>query len=696
MLNKKRIFDLLPEASKVFLGEKACISQAVKAFRDFEWIDTIPIINDRRQPVGVITRSRLFESLVDGISRDCSVCEVMESTFVAVSENLFLKDIIVGKKLESFIAVDSNGKFVGIIQPGALVNAYRAEIKALYNGLNVLIDSAHNGIVVVDSEGIIQILNRSAEKITEIKTRDAIGKNVSEVMPNTRLKQVFLSGVTELVRRQRIGNSMLLINRTPIIEDGRITGAIVVFQDLAEAERAVENLGKARNAINILEHILDYAYESITVIDETEKIIYFNRANLEMLGIDPKVAIGRKISEILPDSRLPTVLKTGVPEIRVSSIKGDNRIVNRIPIKRDGKIVGAMGMVLFKEMADLRELYKKLDFLNSKVGYYRKRLENQWMSRYDISDIIGKSKIVGELKRQIMKIASTDSPVLIKGETGTGKELFAHAIHSMSRRKERPFVRVNCAAIPKELLESELFGYEQGAFTGARRKGMIGKFELANEGTIFLDEISDMPLSMQAEILRVLQEKEVIRVGGTKPLSLDFRLITSTNKSLRQLVEEDKFRADLFYRVEVVTIDLPPLRERKGDIRVLANYLVHKKGCAIGKPFLRISDSVFKIFELHDWPGNIRELSSVIEQAIAFSEGEIIDIENLPDRFLLSSKTSLLSAKKHILKEGKTKTEKQIIANALKIAKGNRTKAARLLGIHRSGLYQKMEKYHIA
>jgi transcriptional regulator with PAS, ATPase and Fis domain len=313
---------------------------------------------------------------------------------------------------------------------------------------------------------------------------------------------------------------------------------------------------------------------------------------------------------VLPDSRLPIVLQTGVPEIRSSSIKGENRIVNRIPIKRDGEIVGAMGMVLFKEITDLKELYRKLDVLESRVEYYKRELDDKWASKYTVNDIIGKSKEMLELRTQMARVANTDSTILISGETGTGKELFAHAIHNMSNRRNEHFVRLNCASLSKELLESELFGYEAGAFTGARKQGMPGKFELANGGTIFLDEVGDMPLSMQAELLRVLQEKEVIRVGGTKPIRIDFRVIAATNQNIDLLVKENRFRQDLFYRLDVIRVNLPQLREIKNDISLLADYYANRFGRAIGKPSIAISPDVLRLFESYDWPGNIRELAN--------------------------------------------------------------------------------------
>jgi PAS domain S-box-containing protein len=659
------------------------IGDGARMFKEFENTEAIPVLDEPGCPLGIVTRTHLFESLVNGFSPEAPVFEVMKSNFRTITMDSPLEETFAEEREQNYIITDSNGKFVSLFLPDDLSNAYRKWIKFTHQEFSVLINSAYNGIVAIDSEGIIRIFNGSAEKVTGIKAADAIGKKASEVIPNTRLDKVLKSGKAELGQKQEIGESKILTNRTPIVEDGKIRGVIAVFQDLTELEKTIESLGEAKYDIDILETILDYAYEGVTVVDKSGKIIYFNKANEDMLGIKQKDAIGKDIFDVMPHSRLPIVLETGIPEIGDTSIHSENRIVNRIPIKKNGDMVGAIGMVLFKEIADLKELYEKLNILESKVEYYKRELENRWTSRYTIDDIIGKSETMRNLKRRIPMVANIDSSILIIGETGTGKELFAHAIH------------VNCASIPKELLEAELFGYEPGAFTGARKAGMPGKFELADSGTIFLDEISDMPLPMQAELLRVLQEKEIIRVGGTKPIKVDFRVIAATNQDPDKLIKENKFRADLFYRLDVIRIDLPPLREIKDDIPLLAEFYTKKFASRTGRAPMKLSPRVARMFKSYEWPGNIRELANVIEQSIISAKDGLIDLDNLPAR-LFSPPQTLLFPSKTSLKDLKAKSEKKIILEALKMANGNKVKAAQLLRIHRSGLYQKLRKYDLA
>jgi transcriptional regulator with PAS, ATPase and Fis domain len=315
-------------------------------------------------------------------------------------------------------------------------------------------------------------------------------------------------------------------------------------------------------------------------------------------------------------------------------------------------------------------------------------------SKYTINHIVGKTEKIIELKRSALKAAQTNAPVLIIGESGTGKELFAHAIHYASDRRPYPFIRLNCAAIPKDLLEAELFGYEPGAFTGAGSKGKPGKFELAHRGSIFLDEISDLPIEMQPKLLRVLEEKETERLGGTRLTKCDFRLIAATQEDLEKCVEEGKFRKDLYYRLNVIPIQIPPLRERKEDIPVIADHLILTLNKDLGTNVTKISPEVLNIFENYDWPGNVRELSNILERILYSIDDESIQIRHLPI-FLKSIGTASTKLQPTLLKRLRDDMEKEALLHAIRISKDNKNRAARLLGIHRTALYKKMKRLNI-
>jgi len=307
--------------------------------------------------------------------------------------------------------------------------------------------------------------------------------------------------------------------------------------------------------------------------------------------------------------------------------------------------------------------------------------------------IVGNSPEIVELKKLALKAARTNAPVLLMGESGTGKELFAHAIHYASDRKSHPFIRLNCAAIPKDLLETELFGYEPGAFTGAGNKGKPGKFEIAHHGSIFLDEIADLPLEMQPKLLRVLEEKETERLGGTHPIKSDFRLIAATHERLEALAEQGKFRKDLYYRLNVIPIQIPALRERRADIQSISEHLVRTFNKELGMNVLKTSREVLDIFENYDWPGNVRELSNVIERTMYSVEGDTIQVQHLPI-FLQTVGRKPNTHQTTTIKRLREEMEREALIHALRVS-GNKNKAARLLGIHRTALYKKMKKLNI-
>ena len=333
----------------------------------------------------------------------------------------------------------------------------------------------------------------------------------------------------------------------------------------------------------ILETIFDNPYEGILVTDENGYIAMINRAYCEFLGVDSSDVIGKHVTEVIQNTRLHIVIKTGKPEVfQLQKINDRNIMCNRIPIIQNGELIGAYCHILFQDNSDMKALAKRITYLQSELENYKNELKIRQETRYNIDSIIGNSKKIRELKDTILRVAQTHSTVLVRGESGTGKELVAQSIHNSSLRSRHPFIKVSCAAIPESLFESELFGYTQGAFTGAQRGGKAGKFELANGGTIFFDEIGDMPLNMQIKILRVLQEREVERLGSTKSTRVDVRVIAATNQDLEKLVEANKFREELFYRLNVVTINVPPLRERMEDIHILAEYLISKLSRILG------------------------------------------------------------------------------------------------------------------
>ena len=442
--------------------------------------------------------------------------------------------------------------------------------------------------------------------------------------------------------------------------------------------------------------IFDSIHNGVMVTDADGFVTHFNRPYGQFLGLDPAAQIGKHCTEVIENTRMHIVAKTGKPEINQShQIKGQSMVVQRIPIWQDGKVIAVFGQVMFKDIKDVTRLADKLSLLESKVKLYEEELITLRSTRYTFDSIVGQSRAIRMLKKEALNAAANQFPVLITGDSGTGKELFAQAIHHASPRKLYPFVRINCSAIPKDLLESELFGYEKGAFTGAKAEGKPGKFEIANQGTVFLDEIGDLPLEMQPKLLRVVEEKEFERVGGTRVIRSDFRLVAATNQNLEEMLSDGRFRKDLFYRLNVIPLHIPPLRERRDDIIPLARHFSQQMAREAALSGITLGPEAEKALRRHAWPGNVRELLNVLERTLSTIDGHRIQFRDLPFYLQRLPKKSSRQNQTSI-KEVHDRTEKEVILYALKDSKNNKARAAKMLDIHRTHLYKKMKKYRIA
>ena len=444
---------------------------------------------------------------------------------------------------------------------------------------------------------------------------------------------------------------------------------------------------------SLLETMLAAPDELIVVVNKNGYIENMSQAYGDFLGIQVQNAIGRHVTEVIENTRMDIVVKTGVPETgETQDIHGEKMIATRIPIRKNGMVIGAYGRVLVRNTRELHMLHDKLSSIEMELNMYKRTFEKINTAKYTVDDIIGDCSIMQDLKDSVRKVAKTNSNVLIMGESGTGKELFAHSIHAGSMRRKAPFVCVNCGSIPEQLIESELFGYEEGAFTGARKGGKIGLFPAAHGGTICLDEIGELPLPMQVRLLRVLQDREIQRVGSNVREKVNVRVVAATNRNLYQMVKKGEFRSDLYYRLNVVTLHLPLLRERKEDLPLLIRMILSKISKKENLGAIEISREAMDHLLRYDWPGNVRELENVLERAINFTDaGEKIKAKNLPEQIT----GSMVSQTVMPLKELMENTEKDAIKDALLRCRNCKAKAANELGISRTTLYEKMMKYEI-
>lgn len=462
---------------------------------------------------------------------------------------------------------------------------------------------------------------------------------------------------------------------------------------MVRANQAKYTLEEYKYSMEVMKDILDTDYQGMVLVDEKGIVVGFYYENL--FGIKSKDAIGRDVEDVVENTRLKIVMQTGQEEMNdLHKIQGRDVIASRVPLFKDGRVIGALGSIIFNDVRALLPMIEKVKTYEKAVVKYKGELTSMHGAKYSFDSIITENKKMKQLKQIANKCATTDSTVLIQGESGTGKEYFAHAIHINSHRNNEPFVRLNCAAIPRELFEAELFGYDGGAFTSAKNEGKLGKLEIANGGTVLLDEVGAMPLEMQVKLLRVLEEREFERVGGTERIQLDIRVIASTNEDLADLVKKGFFREDLYYRLNVINLTIPPLRERLDDIPHLANSIIKELAMRSRVRPKTISPEALKILQSYPWPGNVRELRNILESILNLVDGISIFPKDLPEHMQkLSRGYQSRNMGEHTLKDILAETEIHAIQEAIERCQGNKSKAAELLGIHRTALYKKMNAY---
>ena len=479
------------------------------------------------------------------------------------------------------------------------------------------------------------------------------------------------------------------IGRLPIMENGFLKGVI--------RKEEVRNFYymKTERMMNQMMYLVDYSYEAICVIDTEGIVSVWNRSCENLYDIKREDIVGKHISEYFPNAMGLKVLGTKKPVKNAlhRPRKDSYVIINAFPIYIEGEFTGVV--TTDRDVTEINNLAYDLEKANEAIAMLESHIKE--ISGDNFKNIIGNSIKINNCIKVAKQIAKTETSILITGESGTGKELFARAIHDYSGRKGM-FVPVNCSSIPSELFESEMFGYVEGAFTGARKKGKAGLFELANEGTIFLDEIGEMPLQMQSKLLRVLQERRLRRIGDEKSIPIDIRVISATNKNLAEMVDDKTFRDDLYYRLQVVNIELPPLRERQNDIILLARHFLTEMAEKNNRRIPELDRDVLEALRACTWKGNIRELKNVMEYIVVVcGEDGLATLDTLPANMTMGSIKKAVDGAyiETDLNEAVKNLEINHISLALKECGGNRKKAALMLNIPRTTLYYKMDQYKI-
>ena len=443
--------------------------------------------------------------------------------------------------------------------------------------------------------------------------------------------------------------------------------------------------------------ILDSLPMGVLFCDMDGVIRFVNKAYADLLGQRPEELLGRDITEIIPHSRARVVLRDGRAEMGELCQLGPGNalpvIVNRIPVRDgQGRLAGMVSQAIFNDPEELKKLSSKIDHLGHTLNQYKRRIKASLSPQYSLRSILGESAPMRRLKQQVQSYAQLDAPVLILGATGAGKELFAHALHAESPRAEGPLVSINCAAIPKDLFESELFGYARGAFSGAHQDGKIGQIELADKGTLFLDEIGEMPPEIQAKLLRVLESRSICRGGSVNARNVDFRLVAATNRNISAMLSAGSFREDLYYRINTFVLEIPPLRDRADDILPIARYVLSR----MGLEHLTFSPEAEAAMLAFSWPGNVRQLHNAVVHAATMRHGDLIEVDDFPPDTLPSADLPLRTVAAGDLSDIMADTEAVVIRKVLAEQGGNVSRTARTLHIARATLYEKLRKYGIS
>ena len=573
------------------------------------------------------------------------------------------------------------------------IRSLKGDLAKFQEQFHTILNASQNGILAVDSSGMVIIANRVVGEILGLALELIIGQPIIKLIPNTLMPEILKTREPLLAQKITLNNTVVMANYSPVITDSVLAGAICVFQDISILENTFSELNYVRGLMHEQEAVIGSSYDGIFITDGNGVVLRLNQAYERMTGIKAADVVGKSmkllVEEKYYDQSVTVLVIEKRERITINQIvKGDRRLlVTGNPVfDETGNLFRVVTNV--RDITDLTSLQDQLSKTKSQTLKYKTELSHLRLLQMEENEIIFRSQSMAQAIATAVKIADVDSSVLITGDSGTGKELIAKLIHRKGKGVAQPFIKINCAAFPEQLLESELFGYEGGAFTGAKKEGKPGMFELANKGTLFLDEIGDMPLVLQVKLLRVLQEKEVLRVGGTKPVSVNVRIIAATHRDLLRKADDGGFRKDLYYRLMVVPIHLAPLRERKEDIPPLLMHFLDGFNCryALNKA---ISTQAMDRLVDYAWPGNVRELKNVIERMVVTSNDSELTVDHLPDNL----RTKSFRAKRGVkLKLAVEETEAFLMEETFEECK-SWNKVAEVLGVDRTTIYRKAAKY---
>ncbi len=681
----------------LFLPDDATLQETAKKIEQ-STVSDIVVLKDNQTPSGILTQDDILGTMAQGYLPDTSVSQVQKRLFGKIFPHTQVATIS-EETFDRWLVYDGE-RIVGLVHRSDFEPCSGMEDEQFLFHLDPVFNCIDIPAILIDTACRVTVINDAACAEINLSKKDCIGKPITDLLEPTKPETFLKNNDLRFLQKFRLNGKTYVTNWAPIRHHGKMVGCFAVLRDMTDYESMSNELDRITDLSKELNAIIDSSFDGIFVTDGESTTLKINKAYQRITGIKNDEVVGKTmtdlvLNQVFDESVTLRVLQEKKPVTIVQHIMktGKTVVVTGNPVFDDnGNIFRVVTNV--RDVTELNLLQEKLNEMEKLQSRYEIEIEQLRKTANDQKKFVIKSRKMKAIYELALKLAVVDSTVLIQGDSGVGKEVFSEIIHRHGSRRNKPFVKISCAAIPENLLESELFGYVSGAFTGASREGRAGIFELANGGTIFLDEIGEMPMNLQVKLLRVLQEREIVRIGGSKPIKVDIRIMAATNRDLEEMIQQKQFRKDLFFRLNVVPVIIPPLCERKEAITHFVYFFLKKHNQKYGFSKQIASEAMDALMN-YNWPGNVRELENMVEQLIVMARGEVITAEDLPGRLRKDpSLPDSSSLENKTFKVALEEFEYRLLRAAVE-KHGSSRKVAAALGIHQSTVVRKVNRFGI-
>lgn len=660
-------------------------------------VEGLPVVNEQARLLGMVTKEQILERALEGVTAGDKAIDFVTARYLPLKEDALLEDVW-DLPFDIFPVLNQQEEITGVVSKYALGQAYFQHTYLRRQELEAVFNSTHNGIIAINKHGIITSLNPAAEEPTRSTGEEAVGRFLNDVVIPTGLLDVVRTGTPEFGVKFKVGRRQYITNRTPIIKDGEVIGAVGVFQDVSELELISKELRSVVELNEELGTIIDSSFDGIIICNSSGKIQRCNPAVERVLGVARKDLVGKPFREliekgILANNIINMVKKEGGPVRAVESPSADNSLViSGNPVHDEDGVISKI-IINIRDMTELEGLREALEESQQLSLQYQSEIAEMRTHSKPIKEIEYCSEVMRNVFDLALRVSQVESPVVLIGESGVCKGDIGKFIHLHSERRKGPFLKINCASVPEQVLETELFGFTAGSFAAASNKDKPGLFELADQGTLYLEEIGELTSALQAKLLRVLQDKEVMPLGGRQAVPVNVRIIAATRDPLTELVKRGAFKEELFFHLNVVPIKIPPLRERNEDVLSLLQYYLadYNNRYSLDE---ELSPETIAFLLNYEWPGNVRELANVVERLVVTAKGKLITLEEVgavlgrqePEQGKAITVAGILP-----LKEAVDEVE-QILVTMAMTRYGTTIKAAEALGVNQSTVVRKLQK----